>query len=206
MSDPVSADVAGLFEAAADEAVSSDVRDEATRLVSELAAAEFRIAKLEKQLEGMKEEYRVLREHKVPEAMIKANQSQFRVALGDYANVSVEIADFVSGSLPKDETERGMAIEYLEENDAAELIKDTISISFRKSEHNMALDLLGRLKQEGFECVFENTVHHSTLQAWARERLRKGEPIDPEVLGLHVGRYAKLTWPPNTIPTVKKRK
>lgn len=205
MSEKVSAEIAGLFEEAANEAVPSDVRDEATRLVAELAAAEYRIAKVKSQLDTMEAEYRILREKKVPEAMLRANQSAFKVALGDYADVKVEIVDFVSGSLPKDESEKGQAIEWLEEHDGGELIKDTIVITFKKSEHNIALDLLGRLKQEGFECSYENSVHHSTLQAWARERLRRGEPLDPETLGLYIGRIAKLTWPPGALPQSKKR-
>lgn len=204
MTEENSADIAGLFEDAAKSAVSENARDEASRLVEELAAAEYAVAKLEVLLSEKKQVLNELRTKKVPDAMLQANQMAFTVALGNYAEVSVEIVDFVSGSLPKGDEARGIAIDWLEQHDGKDLIKDELTIVFQKSEHNMALDLLHRLKEEGFTCSFGSNVHHSTLQAWARERLRHGEELDPDVLGLYVGRIAKLEWPKDKLPKVRK--
>lgn len=104
----------------------------------------------------------------------------------------VKVGEFVSGSLPKDEARLNQAIRWLEEHDAGELIKTSLSVIFTKSQHNEALSLAGQIEQQGFAPNVSSTVHPQTLMAFARERLKNGEDLDTEVLGLYTGRVAKF--------------
>lgn len=106
---------------------------------------------------------------------------------------NVSIKDFVSGSLPKSEDKRKAAFKWLEDNEAGDLIKTTVAVSFGRSEHNYALSLAGELREKGLEVQAESSVHASTLKSFARERLRCGDPLDTEVLGLFVGEVARIS-------------
>lgn len=104
----------------------------------------------------------------------------------------IKINDFVSGSLPKDEEPRAKAIAWLEDHDGGELLKTDIRMQFPKSQHDDAKKIADKLQAEGYAVIIESGVHAATLQAFARERLRNGDDIDTEVLGLYTGRVAKI--------------
>ena len=147
----------------------------------------------------------------LPDAMAEAGMSNF--SLEDGTGIKVE--DFVSGSLPKiDESTnetfiasskaRADALRFLEENDGASLIKNVISVSFDKSQHNEALALAAELREKGFDCEVKSDVHPQSYMAWAREALKSGVNLDPDLLNLFIGRVAKLDIPGFVKP--KKRK
>ncbi len=104
----------------------------------------------------------------------------------------VKVGEFVSGSLPKEDDRKAAAIRWLEENDGGELLKTQLSVVFTRSQHNEAMHLAGFIQEEGFAPKVESTVHPQTLMAFARERLKNGESLDTEVLGLYTGRVAKF--------------
>lgn len=103
----------------------------------------------------------------------------------------ISVGDFVSGSLPKDEERRAKAVRWLEEHEAGDLLKTALSVNFSRSQHNEAVDLFEELSEEGFAASLDATVHPQTLMAFARERIKNGDPIDTETLGLYTGRVAK---------------
>jgi hypothetical protein len=104
----------------------------------------------------------------------------------------VKVGEFVSGSLPKEDAARANAIRWLEDHEAGDLLKTNLSVAFTRNQHNEALDLAAQIEQRGFAPNVESTVHPQTLLAFARERLKNGEALDTEVLGLYTGRVAKF--------------
>ncbi len=104
----------------------------------------------------------------------------------------VKVGEFVSGSLPKEDDLRARAIRWLEEHDGGELLKTQLSVIFTRSQHNEAMSLAGQIQEQGFAPKVDSTVHPQTLMAFARERLKNGEALDTEVLGLYTGRVAKF--------------
>ena len=123
--------------------------------------------------------------------MAEAQLTQFATASG----VTIKVEDFVSGSLPKESGKRDAAIKWLEANDGGDIIKNEISLSFEKSQHNEALALASDIRAQGYEVDVTSGVHPQTLMAWARERLKGGEALEPETLGLFVGRKASYKVP-----------
>jgi hypothetical protein len=104
----------------------------------------------------------------------------------------VKVDQFVSGSLPKEPAARDKAIAWLTDHDAGDLLKTKLSVDFSRSQHNEALSLAADIEAAGFLPVVEATVHPQTLMAFARERLKNGEALDTEVLGLYTGNVAKF--------------
>ncbi len=118
----------------------------------------------------------------------------------------IKINDFVSGSLPKEEGPRSTAIKWLEDHEGGDLLKTSIKMDFPKSQHEDAKAIADCLEKEGYAVALESGVHAATLQAFARERIRSGEDIDTEVLGLYTGRVAKIDKVKEKAPKKAKAK
>lgn len=126
----------------------------------------------------------------IPEMMVELQMTELT-----RKGWKVKVSEFVSGSLPKEEGPRQKAIEWLEAHDGGALIKTEISLTFAKSQHDEAKALAAKLAADGFAAALTSGVHASTLQSFARERLKSGEVVDTEVLGLYTGQVAKITPP-----------
>lgn len=131
--------------------------------------------------------------HKLTTGSLVEKMSELQLEEMTRAGWKVKVADFVSGSLPKAEEEKAKAIDWLVSHEAGGLIRTDVAVAFSRSQHNEALALASELKEKGHEVGVNSGVHAQTLQAFARERIRNGEPIDTDVLGLFTGKVAKFT-------------
>jgi len=150
---------------------------------------ERRIADREEELNVLRKELNDLKFSQIPDAMAEAGLTSF--ALKDGSKVKVE--DYVQGSLPKDAAARAAAVIVLEAHDGAALIRNQVVVPFEKKEHNRAISLARELQDRGLAVSLTQDVHASTLQAFVREKLRGGEQLPWEKLGIFVGRRAKIT-------------
>lgn len=156
-------------------------------LVREMFEAEVAVANLDADLKAAKARFQRLRTFTIPDKM-----SELGVDALKFGGKTVSIEPFVSGSLPNDPVRKAAAIAWLVENGASDLIKTSVEVEFGKSEHNAALDTAAKLREAGLEPAVAEGVHSQSLCAFARERIRNGDPIDPEILGLFTGRVAKI--------------
>lgn len=154
--------------------------------LQEMFDVEAAIENMEGDLKAAKKMLQLLRTGRIPDLMGEIQSDHFT-----HAGFEVKLSDFVSGSLPKEGQKRTAALEYLEKHDGSSLIKTGVSLDFGKSQHNEALDLANRLMEEGHTVSVQSGVNAQTLQKYARDRIRDGDPIDAEVLGLFVGKIAK---------------
>ncbi len=198
-------DIASMLSEDAKGDASPDALATATQMAEKQAALETAVETIEERLKEAKAELQHCKTVLVPDAMKKANQAEFRINDGLYAGVKVSLNDFVQGSLPKEEPARGAAIDVLAKNGAGALIRTEVVVSFTKTQHNEAIDLLEELKEREYSAAMQSSVHPQSLFAWARERLRNGEEVFAEKLGLFVGSATKLTWPKVTAPRKKKQ-
>lgn len=140
------------------------------------------------------------------EADLKAAKAQFHhlnsVVIPDMmASVGVEelttdgweirSQEIVSGSLPKAPEKRKAAIEWLITNEAGDLIKTDVKVQFGRDQMGDAMRIAKAIEDDGFPAKVEMGVHPQTLAAFARERIKNGEPVDTDVLGLYTGKVAK---------------
>jgi hypothetical protein len=136
----------------------------------------------------------------IPDLMMQIGSSTFDYT-PDPANpnrrVKCDLKEFVSGSLPKvdefgNSEKRDKAIEWLEAHEGGDLIKTEVSLAFAKAERERAVALAAELRAKGYEPLVEEGVHSQTLCAFARERMRNGDELDIDVLGLYVGKVANI--------------
>lgn len=110
----------------------------------------------------------------------------------DVEGYPITVKDIISGSLPKEPDKREAAFEHLKSIEGEDLIKTMIHLSFSRGQHNEAHDVCEDLKGRGLEPQFEESVHAQTLAAFAREKIKNGDPIDTDVLGLYTARATKI--------------
>lgn len=155
--------------------------------IGEMIDQQALVDDLEEQVKQAKEHLHALRTRHVPDLMAEMQVDQMR-----FRGYDISVADLVSGSLPKEESARQRAIEWLEAHEAGGLIKTDLQLSFGKGQEQEASKLYSELAEMGYPVFANRNVHPQTLMAWARQQLAEGEPLDPEVLGLYVGKVAKL--------------
>ena len=167
-------------------------------IAAEIIERQNEIAGVEENLSLLKARLRELEYHEMPNAMAALNASS---GINDFKfnnGVRVAIKDDVQGSIPKEQPQRQEAIDYLLELGGESLYKTTVSVAFGRRQHNEALSLAGELRDKGYEVEVDTTVHHTSLAAWAREMIAKGnDDLDWLRLGLVRFRKAKLTLPRN---------
>ena len=166
---------------------SPDKIDALNASLEEAIELEQMVEQMEEDLKAAKKSLHALRSTRIPDMMDEMGMDSVT-----FRGWKVTLSDFVSGSLPKEPEAQQRAVDWLEKEGAGGLIKTDVSMAFGKSQHNEALDLAGRLQEEGYAARVNSGVHPQTLMSFARERLRNGEPLDIETLGLYVGKVAKM--------------
>jgi len=152
------------------------------------------VEQLESDLEAAQKELSRINMVEIPDLMAEIQSDHF-----SYSGWDVRVEDFVRGSLPKEPDKRQLAIDTLVGYGAEGLIKTEVTTSFGRSEYDTAKSLAERLEGEGFPVSLGSSVHASTLAAFVRSRIRNGEPVEAEKLGIYVAKIA-------TFKPVKKKK
>lgn len=167
--------------------VAPDALDRLNQHLEEAINLNDSVEQMEADLAAAKKQLNYLKTSVIPDMMAELGMEECT-----QRGWKIKVGEFVSGSLPKEAAARERAINWLTEHDGGELLKTQLSVSFTRSQHNEALSLAGEIEKQGFAPNVESTVHPQTLMAFARERLKNGEPLDTEVLGLYTGRVAKF--------------
>lgn len=179
-----------VFEFMKDEKPSSDL-GEVRRLAMRAVALEREVDDMERTLKVAKAALLELRRNTLPDAMAEHGLSEFKLADGS----GIKVKNFVAGSLSQATIEKSAALALLEEHGGVDLIKNELTVSFQKKDHNRAVALLHDLQQQGYDATLDSTVHHSTLAAWCREKVRAGERLEFDKLGMYVGRETDILLP-----------
>lgn len=160
-------------------------------LARDMYALERDIERLEEELKLRKEELRVLTETTLP-----ARMAQLSVAsVGLDNGWQLELKPFSKCSIIEEKTPE--ALGWLRDNGAADLLQNTVTVTFGRSEDNMAALAMETLEAQGFAPSQKTNVHYQTLNAWVREELRNGRSIPPQYFKLYTGNVAKLKAPKN---------
>lgn len=156
-------------------------------LDNEIGAAEAMLAELKaSQLE--------LLTRTLPDAMAEAGTSKFTTANGGF---TVEVNDHVSGSLASEEKspdKRRSQIAYIVDHGGEGIVTADVVLKYGRTNRAAALETAKQFaERDDVVVAVKEDVHHSTLKAWGRERLKKGLPIDGDQCGLWIGKIAKIT-------------
>ena len=78
----------------------------------------------------------------------------------------------------------GEAHAWLAENGFGGLIKTSVVVGFGRGERDRAAETAERLRAEHDDVAATESVHHSTLRAFVRERIEAGEPVPADLFGV----------------------
>ena len=154
-------------------------------LVRALRSVEKQIDDAETHLKTLKQE-----KHKLSVENIPALMDEMGMERIDVDGLTVERKMMVHASIPQDRKEEAFA--WLRSNGLDDIIKNDITCSFGKGEDNMAGDVVGMLKERGFDPKTKTHVHPSTLKAFVKERVTDGKPIDLDMFGAFIANAAQI--------------
>ena len=147
---------------------------------------------VEKQIEDAETHLKTLKQekHKLSVENIPALMDEMGMERIDVDGLTVERKMMVHASIPQDRKEEAFA--WLRSNGLDDIIKNDITCSFGKGEDNMAGDVVGMLKERGFDPKTKTHVHPSTLKAFVKERVTDGKPIDLDMFGAFIANAAQI--------------
>jgi hypothetical protein len=184
-------DNAEFEELAAGQQPSVEALRNVTQLVNKAVKLIREINAFEELTSKMRQELHAISVTTLPDALASAGTEEYKTVDG----VKVAVKTFVSGALPADAEKRKEALTWLRDNDAEDLIKTRIATELGRGQDKLAAKIAAQLMKLKVPFEQREDVNHMTLAAFARERLRNGEPVPFEKLGLNTGRAAKITLP-----------
>jgi len=156
-----------------------------SQLVRDLRSIESSIEDAETRLKTLKQA-----KHKLSVENIPALMDEMGVERLDVDGMTVERKMIVAASIPVANKEQ--AFDWLRSNGLDDIIKNDITVSFGKGEDNVAGDVIGMLRDKGFDPNTKTHVHPSTLRAFVRERIVDGKPIDLDLFGAFISNTAVI--------------
>ena len=166
-----------------------DVNVEASKdlstLVSQLKEIEDAIEACENTLKDLKYQKTKIEEQHIPSLMEEMGQTK-----GTWNGVEVKLVQKIDASITQAKKEAAFA--WLRENGHDGIIKNDVTLSFKKGEDNKAGDAVGLLIEKGFEPVRKTVVHGNTLKSFIRTGLEKGISLDLDLLGGYVRNVATI--------------
>jgi len=181
----------GEFELGEEHANPAALR-KAKRFAAEATTIEGELATLDERSSLLNKRFLWIKTQGIPEALKQAGISQFTGLDGR----SVEVEDFVSGTLPKEEPARSKAIALLEDYGLGNIIRTLIVIDFAKEDRDDAVKLYNQLRRNNsLNISMEENVHHSSYISNLKSRLEDGKPLDAKTLNIFVGNTTKFKAP-----------
>lgn len=147
---------------------------------------EKEITDLETTLKERKEHFRKLTEEVIPEALTELGMKNFTMEDGSF----IDIKPFYSASVS--EARRAEAFQWLRDHGFDDIIKNTVSVQFGRGEDELCARLLSLLGQQGFPANQAEKIEPSTLKAWVREQVERGNAFPQELFGAYIGKRAVI--------------
>ena len=160
--------------------VDTDKVKSISELCNRLLDLQEQARRIEDNLKSKNDEIRVLSEQEIPNLMQEAGVSEFKLADGS----SVSVKPFYAAKIPVSKTDE--AFQWLTGNGYGDLIKNTVSLNFGKSEDNLANSLVEDLKSKGHNVSQKKKVEPQTLKAFVKEAIQNGQNVPMDLFGVYI--------------------
>ena len=154
-------------------------------LVSQVQEVNDQIADVEKELKRLNQVKNKLETERIPALMEEMGQTK-----GTWNGVEVKLVQKIDARIT--EANRHGALSWLRDNGHDGIIKNDITMSFSKGEDNLAGDVIGLLRDKGFDPVQKTSVHGNTLKAWIGSQLEKGSEVPLDLFSGYVRNVASI--------------
>ena len=163
-----------------------------TSMATELINREQHLAVLVQDAKDAKAALDKLKMEDLPDLMREFGLMEIKLANGFTVSVTEDVSCGIT------EAKHDAAMRWLVDHQFGGLIKTVVSIEFGRGEIDEAQALAKRLTEDGTEAMSVETVHASTLKAFVREELEKGNAVPFDLFGVHPYSYAKVIKPPKS--------
>lgn len=153
---------------------------ELSELCTRLLELQKQIIKCEENIKNLRNEERLLSENEIPNLMQQAGISSLKLIDGS----SVSFKPEYYAKIPVSKTDE--AFDWLSSNGYGDLIKNQVSLTFGKSEDNVANSLVEDLKSKGHNVSQKKKVEPMTLKAFVREQIQNGQKLPMDLFGVYV--------------------
>ena len=153
---------------------------ELSELCTRLLELQKQITKCEDNIKNLRNEERLLSENEIPNLMQQSGISSLKLTDGS----SVEVKPFYAAKIPVSKTDE--AFDWLSSNGYGDLIKNQVSLTFGKSQDNVANSLVEDLKSKGHNVSQKKKVEPMTLKAFVREQIQSGQKLPMDLFGVYV--------------------
>ena len=162
---------------------SKDIAESCNKLLN----VQNEVSELEEKLKKKKAEETFLSEQEIPNRMQEAGLSMLKLTDGSV----VEIKPFYAAKIPATKTEE--AFKWLRDNGHDDMIKNNVSLTFGKSEDNIAKSLVDELRQKGHNVKQVEKVEPMTLKGFVREQIQSGKSVPNDLFGVYIANKTKIT-------------
>ena len=153
---------------------------ELSELCTRLLELQKQIIKCEENIKNLRNEERLLSENEIPNLMQQAGISSLKLIDGS----SVSFKPEYYAKIPVSKTDE--AFDWLSSNGYGDLIKNQVSLTFGKSEDNVANSLVEDLKSKGHNVSQKKKVEPMSLKAFVKDEIQKGNNLPMDLFGVYV--------------------
>jgi len=153
---------------------------------NELQNLDNQIKDVEEELGKLKSKYRELSEVDIPSMLSELGLSEITLADGN----KISTATYYSARISEDK--RDEAFGWLNDNGFADIIKNTVSVSFGRDEDDSARKLVDSLEDNGYATAQKKWVEPMTLKAFVREQVEKGSDLPLETFNVYIGQKTRI--------------
>lgn len=164
--------------------------DALKRLAEYAGELNNKIGSMEDLLKQLRDELNDVKFKRLPELMTEVGLRNVETSDGTH----ISLTELVTGNLPADLEKRREALEWIEANGGANLIKYEIDIRMPASDESLStmLEVEDTLKELDVQYTKKEGIHAQTLCAWVRERLKAGEDVPFDKLNVFSRLQAKI--------------
>ena len=155
--------------------------------VVKLRQMEDQVKEKDTELKKLKKDLDIISAEVIPTMMTEMNISTLKLADGS----AVEVKPIYGASISIDKKEK--AFNWLRNNGLGDLIKNEITVSFRRNEDNKAPAYAGLAAGQGFQPIQKLKVEPMTLKALVRERIEAGQDMPSDLFNVFAGNRTKIT-------------
>ena len=174
-----------------------DLTKEQLKRIADLGTRQLDLEQLvkdqEAELKRLKTELFNLTSSVIPEVMKEIGMLSFTMEDGSF----LEVKHVIKAAIAKKNEVK--AFKWLRDNEAGDLIKNNVTISFGKGEDERAMGAVKMLSGLNYSPSQKESVHGNTLSAYVRERMEEGdEKMTQEaqdLLGVFEYDVTKITLP-----------
>lgn len=182
-----------VFSMAAEDSVAQPVTEDKLETITRLANLQLElqssVERMELDIKEEKEKLRRVQEQDLPEALDAVGMSDFTLKSG----FKIAVSPFYNASIPGERKDE--AYKWFDDNGHGGMIKAAVEISFSRGEIEFARQFIEWLNTQytDLNVEFKQAVHWQTLRAFVKEQVESGAALPIDLLGVFVGRKAKIT-------------